>query len=140
MAGLGAVTAAQALAGMVVVGVDIGTTATKTVAVDAAGRTLATSSAGYRLREPEPGHAVQDPDEILAAVESSVREVVTSVGAGRVAGLCFSAAMHGLLGLDPLGAPVTALVTWADTRAAAQAERLRGVAIGPALHRRTGTP
>lgn len=124
----------------VVVGVDIGTTATKAVAFAVDGELLASASAGYPLEEPHPGHAVQDPQLILQAVLETVREVVDEVGAHRVAGLSFSAAMHSLLGLSPEGEPLTPLLTWADTRARAQAERLRAGVGGLALHRRTGTP
>ena len=46
--------------------------------------------------------------------------------------------MHTLIALDAAGRPLTPSITWGDTRAADQAERLR--AAGPALHRRTGTP
>ncbi len=131
---------ADAAAGPVVLGVDIGTTSTKTVAFAVGGEQLASASAGYPLEEPHGGHAVQDPQLILHAVLDTVRAVVEEVGAERVAGLSFSAAMHGLLGLSPAGEPLTPLVTWADTRASAQAERLRASVGGLALHRRTGTP
>jgi gluconokinase len=49
-----------------------------------------------------------------------------------------STALHGLAALDADDAPLTPLVTWADTRATEQAERLR--AERPELHDRTGTP
>ncbi|MFI7496675.1 gluconokinase [Kocuria sp. M4R2S49] len=124
----------------VVVGVDIGTTSTKAVAFAVGGEQLAAASAGYPLEEPHPGHAVQNPRLILQAVLDTVRAVVEEVGAERVAGLSFSAAMHSLLGLSPEGEPLTPLVTWADTRASGQAERLRASSGGLALHRRTGTP
>ncbi|GGG45312.1 gluconate kinase [Kocuria dechangensis] len=124
----------------VVVGVDIGTTATKAVAFTRAGEQVACRSAGYPLEEPLPGRAEQDPRLILAAVLETVRGVVEEVGAGRVAGLSFSAAMHSLLGLDAAGEPLTPLITWADARAGAQAERLRAGPGGLELHRRTGTP
>ncbi|WP_245612475.1 gluconokinase [Actinotalea ferrariae] len=123
----------------VVVGVDIGTTSTKAVAFDG-GVVVASASHGYPLLQPEPGYAVQDPDRVLAAVRAAVSDVVGQVGAARVAGLSFSAALHSLVGLDAHGTPVTELLTWADTRATAQAERLRAAAGGPALHGRTGTP
>nr|WP_297424618.1 gluconokinase [uncultured Actinotalea sp.] len=123
----------------VVVGVDLGTTSTKAVAFED-GRVVAAASHGYPLDEPAPGHAVQDPELILAAVRAAVRDVVAEVGAQRVAGLSFSAAMHSLLGLDADGVPLTTVVTWADTRASTQAERLRAADGGLALHRRTGTP
>jgi gluconokinase len=48
--------------------------------------------------------------------------------------------MHSLIGLDPDGRPLTPSITWADSRASMQAERIRGSAGGLALHRRTGTP
>jgi gluconokinase len=127
-------------AGQVVIGVDLGTTSTKAVAFRVDGTLEASHSAGYPLEEPHPGHAVQDPHLILAAVLEAVREVVAAVGAHRVAGLSFSSAMHSLIGLSPTGEPVTEVVTWADTRARVQAERLRASVGGLALHRRTGTP
>jgi gluconokinase len=124
----------------VVLGVDIGTTATKVVAFDAAGREYADATMGYPLEEPRPGQAVHDPDRVLRAVVFAVRETAQSARAAgaEIAGLSFSAAMHTLLALDADGRPLTPSITYADTRAAAQAERLR--ADGPALHRRTGTP
>ncbi|MFF5069935.1 gluconokinase [Micromonospora olivasterospora] len=123
----------------VVIGVDIGTTSTKSVAYDTEGRQLAAHSAGYPLDEPHPGYAEQDPRLILDAVLETVRAVVAELP-GPVAGLSFSTAMHSLIGLDADGEPLTASVTWADSRASRQAERMRAVPSGLALHRRTGTP
>src|SRR5687767_11121758 len=118
----------------VVVGVDLGTTSTKAVAFDTRGHVLASHSAGYELAEPEPGQAVQDPDRIYAAVLESVRETVSGLDGRPVSGLSFSAAMHSLLGLDPAGVPLTPVLTWADSRASAQAERLRADGGGLRLH------
>src|SRR4051794_31264818 len=125
----------------VVLGVDIGTTATKVVAFDADGREHASASAGYPLDQPHPGYAVQDPEAIRGAVVAAVAEAARAAG-GRAAvkGMCFSAAMHTLLALDGDGRPLTPSITWGDTRAAAQAERLRAAPGGLELHRRTGTP
>lgn len=124
----------------VVLGVDIGTTATKVVAFTAAGEELASAEQGYPLSSPEPGYAEQDPEQILAAVIASVADVVVRVGADRVAGLAFSSAMHTLMALDGDARPLTAVTSWADTRSDEQAERLRASERGLALHRRTGTP
>jgi gluconokinase len=124
----------------VVLGVDIGTTATKVVAYDASGAARASASTDYPLRQPQPGAAVQDPDEVGAAVRGGVRAVVRRLDGVRVAGLSFSAAMHSLLALDGGGSPLTPLLTWADTRAAAQADRLHEQGRALDLHKRTGTP
>jgi gluconokinase len=130
---------ARGAADDVVIGVDIGTTSTKAVAYDPSGRAGETSSVGYPLRQPAAGYAEQDPAEILAAVQETIRRVAAATR-GRIAGLSFSSAMHSLIGLAADGAPLTPSVTWADTRARAQAERLRAAPGGLELHRRTGTP
>ncbi|WP_320064977.1 gluconokinase [Micromonospora sp. RTGN7] len=123
----------------VVIGVDIGTTSTKSVAFDSEGRQLASHSVGYPLDEPHPGYAEQDPLLIFDAVVETLRTVVAELP-GPIAGVSFSTAMHSLIGLSPDGEPLTASVTWADSRSSRQAERLRSVPSGLALHRRTGTP
>ncbi|MEA2310921.1 MAG: gluconokinase [Solirubrobacteraceae bacterium] len=124
----------------VVLGVDIGTTSTKVVAFAPDGGERAAAEAGYELLEPEPGAAVQDPEAVLAAVTSAVRDAAAAARADgcEVAGLAFSSAMHGLLGVDEAGAPLTPLITWADVRAADEAERLRREHFE--LHGATGTP
>jgi gluconokinase len=129
-------------AGQVVIGIDIGTTSTKVVAYDTAGRRTSEADAGYPLAEPQPGYAVQDPGAVLAAVQSSLAKVVTTArDAGRtIAGVSFSSAMHSLIALDGGGVPLTPSITWADVRATDQAERLRSLSVGAELHRRTGTP
>jgi gluconokinase len=126
----------------VVLGIDVGTTATKVVAFDTGGGVRGEASAGYPLLEPQPGYAEQDPEAIVEAVVASVREAARAAEAGgaRVAGVAFSSAMHSLLALDRDGRPATPSIIWADTRAAPQAERLRADPIGLGLHQRTGTP
>ena len=126
--------------GDVVLGVDLGTTATKVIAYDVSGKGLASASEPYPMEQPEPGAAVQDPDEIVAAVRTAVRKVVGEIADRRVAGMSLSAAMHSLIGLGEDGALVTPAITWADTRAADQARRLRDEGLALPLHHRTGTP
>ena len=127
----------------VFVGVDIGTTSTKTLAYGPDGGILAEESRDYPLRSPKPGYAEQDPDEIFEAVMDSLANVVATLKkreAGEVSCVSFSAAMHSLLALDDNGKPLTASLTYADNRAARQSERIRDELGGPEIHRRTGTP
>ena len=123
----------------VVIGVDMGTTSTVSVAYDINGRAVASQAVAYPLRQPRPGYAEQDPQEILAAVVKTVAGVAAGCG-GKVRAVSFSSAMHTLIGLDRHGSPLTPVVTWADLRASTQAERMRAAPGGLALHRRTGTP
>ncbi|MGO2095652.1 MAG: FGGY family carbohydrate kinase, partial [Candidatus Microbacterium stercoravium] len=124
----------------VVIGIDLGTTATKVVAYRVDGTSVAEASNGYPLDEPVPGHAEQDPQLILDAICTGLREVVAEVGAEHVRGVSFSSAMHSIMALGSDGEPLTPALTWADTRASALAEKVRGGEGGLALHRRTGTP
>lgn len=121
-----------------VIGLDIGTSAAKAVAFDTGGAEKGSGEAGYSLREPAPGEAVQDPDEVLGAALQALGSSASAAGASQVEGVSLSTAMHSLIGLDSHDRPLTPLLTWADNRAAAQAERLRR--DHPGLHARTGTP
>ncbi|MEV1318378.1 gluconokinase [Micromonospora arborensis] len=123
----------------VVIGVDIGTTSTKANAYDTTGRQLASHLVDYPMNNPQPGYAEQDPQLILDAVLKSLSMVVAEL-AVPVSGLAFASAMHSLIGLNAAGDPLTPSLTWADSRSTRQAERLRAVPSGLALHRRTGTP
>ena len=119
----------------VVVGLDVGTTSAKAAAFDASGARHGEAAVSYTLDEPEPGAAVQDPALVVDAAVEALRRVTDTTGPVAVA--C-STAMHGLVALDDEDRPLTPLITWADTRAAEQAQRLR--ATHPQLHDRTGTP
>jgi gluconokinase len=126
----------------VVIGVDIGTTSTKVAAYDRAGNRHGEAERGYPLDEPRPGEAVQDPHLVLEAVMTGLGQVIehTRREGAQLVGVSFSSAMHSLLALDSTGTPLTPSVTWADTRATEQAERLRSGPAGQELHQRTGTP
>lgn len=122
-------------------GIDLGTTATKVVAVDTGFEVTGTTERGYPLRTGPAGEAEQDPAVVLAAALDAIGAAVTGCRerGERVAGLSFSAALHTLLAVDRDGEPSTPALSWADTRGAETAARLRRQ-TGGALHRATGTP
>ncbi|MET9972318.1 gluconokinase [Streptomyces sp. NPDC006356] len=128
-------------AGEVVLGIDLGTTATKVVAVDADYRPVSIVERPAPLRTGPDGEAVHDPAIVLAGAVEAVRESAehcANLGLA-VRGLSFSAALHTLLALDSSGEPLTPSLSWADTRAADIARRLRAEGADE-LHRATGTP
>lgn len=122
----------------IVIGVDIGTTATKVVAYRSGGSAVGSADRAYRLHSPHPGWAEQDPDEVVGAVLDAIAEVVANVPEN-VAAIGLSSVMHSLIGLDGDGRPLTPLITYADSRAWPQALRLRRE-LGISLYRATGTP
>lgn len=121
-----------------IVGIDIGTTSAKAGAFDADGQETGAAEVAYPLLEPSPGCAVQEPGVVVDAVVQATREAIAAAGPGAVAGLSFSTALHSLVALDAHDRPLTDILTWADQRAAPQAERLRRE--HPGLHGATGTP
>jgi gluconokinase len=112
---------------VIVLGLDVGTTSAKATAFGTDGRRAGHAEVVYEGQDP----AAQDP----GAVVDAAMHALAQVEAGAVA--C-STAMHGLVALDEHDRPLTPLLTWADTRAVDQADRLK--AEHPDLHDRTGTP
>lgn len=125
-----------------VLAVDIGTTSTKTMAVNRDGRIVASHAIEYPLHAPSADRAEQDPEQLFAAVTGSVRAVVDKAGLRPEDVLCvsFSCAMHGLIAVDGEFNPLTPCITWADNRAAAYAKVLKERYDGHAIYLRTGTP
>jgi gluconokinase len=121
-----------------IVAIDVGTTSVKAIIFDARADEHGSGGRGYPLHEPAFGEAEQDANAIIDATLLAARAAVKATGEDRIAGVSLSAAMHALVGLDGDGQPITPVVTWADSRAAEQAERLR--CEHPDLHARTGTP
>jgi gluconokinase len=126
----------------VFVGVDIGTTATKALAYRGDGSVAARARETYPLDSSRPHRVEQDPELILEAVSRALAAVGERCRAEgqRVAAVAFSAAMHSIMALGPRGELLTRSITWADSRATAEAAQLRESAEGHALYRRTGTP
>jgi gluconokinase len=124
----------------VVLGVDLGTSATKVVAAGRDLRPYAVVELPNELNT-SGGRAVQDPEAVLATALRAIRRCVRACAEGErpIAGIAFSAALHTLLATDASGNPLTPALSWADQRAAEQARRLLAEG-GHALHRATGTP
>ncbi|KGN40783.1 gluconokinase [Knoellia aerolata] len=124
----------------VVIGLDVGTTGTKAVAFGMGSPWRHTVVREYPLLAPGPGWQVQDPATVVAAVMGALAEVVTTARGARVVGISVSTAMHALIGLDEGLRPLTPIVTWADSRATAEAAELRSSDEAEALHLASGTP
>jgi xylulokinase len=101
----------------VVVGIDVGTTGLKAIALSPDGEVLATAAHGYALSTPHAGWAEQDPDDWWQAAEAALAEVA----AGReVAGIGLSGQMHGLVALDAEDRVIRPAILWNDQRTAAE--------------------
>jgi len=98
----------------ILIGVDVGTTGVKGVAVDADGRVLASAEEPYELSIPRSGWAEQDPEHWWQAS----RRVLAALPPSTAIGL--SGQMHGLVVLDDRDRVLRPAILWNDQRTAAE--------------------
>lgn len=124
-----------------IIGIDIGTTNTKAVALTDEGEVLGSASVSYPVFSAGEGQHELDPVQLLEAVLAALRDVrVQTAAAPGLAGISFSCAMHSLIAVDAAGEPMTRAITWADLRPAPYAKALRDSAAGRRIYQQTGTP
>ncbi|WP_183566545.1 gluconokinase [Mucilaginibacter sp. SP1R1] len=122
-----------------IVGIDIGTGSTKAVALTLTGQALGVVQRHYPINSPEPGYSEQDPLLIWDAFVRCLKDIVAQIGYAPGA-VSLSSAMHSIIPVDELGLPLSAMITWADSRSEDIAQHLRDSAEGEEIYRTTGTP
>jgi xylulokinase len=122
------------------VGLDVGTSGLKAVALDAEGRVAAEASADYPLLTPAPGWTEQDPNAWWRAAATALRSLTEQVGADRIGAVGVSGQMHGMVALDADGAPLRPALLWNDQRTAAEVALIERTIPRDELVRRTGNP
>ena len=126
------------------IGIDIGTSGTKTVLFDTFGNTIASSTKEYPLYQPQNGWAEQEPADWWEAPHTSIKEVITKSGVSNedIKGIGLSGQMHGLVMLDGEGNVIRRSIIWCDQRTAKECaqiteivgkERLIEITANPAL-------
>lgn len=128
---------------MLALGIDSGTSGTKTIVLDLdAGTVLTEARHPHRTIEGLPhGHVEQDPRTWIEAAAATIHECLAKIGERRkeICAVGVSGQQHGLVVLNEAGAPIRPAKLWCDTSTAAEAEELN-VAFGGAdgLIERTG--
>ncbi|MES2279038.1 MAG: gluconokinase [Bacteroidota bacterium] len=122
-----------------ILGIDIGTSSTKAVAIDMGGVVIAVAKQHYPINQPQPGFSEQDPALIYRAFVKCVADIVKQLGYAPEA-ISLSTAMHSVIPVDDAGAALNPMMTWADTRAEAIAQNIRDGAEGEFIYRTSGTP
>lgn len=125
-----------------VLGIDIGTTHCKVVALTTGAKVLYEAKAGYATIQSLPGQSEQDAEEIFGVMLQLLQQALIELKNKEyeLKGVCFSTAMHSLMAVDEQGNALTKLITWADTRSNAQAVKLRKSPDAFELYAATGTP
>jgi len=120
-------------------GLDLGTSGARCLAIDEAGRVTATATAAYPLHSPHPGWSEQDPEDWWSASRAVIAKVAHEVG-GDVQGLGLAGQMHGSVFLDSHDEVIRPALLWNDQRTAAQCQAITD-RVGPErLNQITGNP
>jgi len=99
-------------------GIDVGTSGTKTLVMSADGAVVTSSTAEYPLSVPQNGWAEQDPKLWADAAVQTIRDVLKTVSASDIAGVGLTGQMHGLTALDKNNEPIRPALLWCDQRTA----------------------
>jgi xylulokinase len=118
--------------GPVLIGIDIGTTGVKVIALEPdTGRVVASATSEYPSRSTPHGGHEQDPQSWWDAVAGCCRQVMTALGDRTVEAVATAGHMHSLLLLDEANEPVFPAMTWADRRAVEESNWLSQLGVFP---------
>jgi xylulokinase len=97
------------------VGLDVGTTGVKALAISADGGVLGSAEEHYGLSSPQPGWSEQDPEDWWIASRAALARLGVDAAA-----IGLSGQMHGLVCLDDHGEVLRPAILWNDQRTAAE--------------------
>ena len=124
------------------IGMDIGTSGTKSVLFDLNGNTVASCTEEYPLYQPRNGYAEQNPEDWWKAARKSLKTITSNITDGEILGIGLSGQMHSLVLLDEKNEVIRPSILWCDQRTAEECrdiekimgkERLIEITANPAL-------
>jgi xylulokinase len=104
------------------VGIDVGTTGVKALAISPDGEVLARAEVGYPLSTPQPGWSEQDPDDWARAVDEALAQLGVEPS-----GIGLSGQMHGLVCLDENERVLRPAILWNDQRTGEQCAEIEAL-------------
>jgi xylulokinase len=121
------------------IGLDIGTTGARAVAIDLRGNLIAAASEEYRLSSPRPGWSEQDPEHWWAASQTVLRRVFDQIEDPAL-GIGLTGQMHGSVFLDAGDRVIRPALLWNDQRTAAECRTITEKVGAQRLVEVTGNP
>jgi xylulokinase len=115
-------------------GIDIGTSGTKTLICDEKGKVIATAMAEHPISSPRPGWSEQNPIDWWNATIAATKAVrkLAKVKAEQIKGIGLSGQMHGSVFLGDGPKPLRPALLWNDQRTAEQCAQIESKAGGRA--------
>ncbi len=108
-------------------GLDISTTASKALLVDAYGSVAGSAASPHKVSMPHPRWSEQDPGDWWDAMCQSIRRVLraSQVAPAAIQAVGLTGQMHGLVMLGAAGKVLRPAMLWNDGRAQAQCDAIR---------------
>lgn len=120
-----------------ILAIDQGTTSTRSIIFDAAGRKRALAQVELPQHYPRPGWVEHDADDIWRDALATARQTVDAAGPVQAIGIANQRETV-VLWDRATGAPVHRAIVWQDRRTAAACARLRADGMEPMVRARTG--
>ncbi len=107
-------------------GIDISTTSSKALVMDATGRVVAVASSPHTLQNPKPLWSEQDPAEWWQAVRLCIKAALkkANISGENVSAVGLTGQMHGLVLLDEAGGILRPAILWNDQRTQYQCDEI----------------
>lgn len=123
-------------------GIDIGTSSTKTAIIDQNGRLISLATKEYSFQIPRPGWAEQDPENWFAAAIHTIGSAlhINDVDSECVAGVGITGLMHGPVFINSKGKSLRPSIIWADQRSKREVEQIYRSLSKEGIARLTGNP
>jgi xylulokinase len=117
---------------MALLGIDIGTSGTKTLICDEKGKVLATAMAEHPIDSPKPGWSEQHPEDWWQATCKATRAVLkkAKIKPAQIRGIGLSGQMHGSVFLGDGTKALRPALLWNDQRTAKQCDEITQKAGG----------
>ena len=106
------------------IGIDLGTSGTKTVLFDEYGNALKSHTVEYTMQQPKNGWAEQDPEDWYNAAVQTLKSVTNGIDTRLIAGIGISGQMHSLVMLDENNNVIRPAILWCDSRTAKECEEI----------------
>jgi len=122
------------------IGIDLGSSRVKLLALDEQGNALGVTMASYATESRRPGYAEQNPDRWWDALRMAMSEMLSrpALRGADVVALGLTGQMHSAVFLDAAGVPVRPALMWSDGRAEAETAEIEKRIPRSELVARTG--
>ena len=123
---------------MIVLGIDVGTTGTKTLALDENGAVLGRGYMEYELITHAGGIVEQSAEDWYKAVVESVRQAAAELDKSDITALSLSTQGDSMLAVDRDFNPLCNVITWMDLRSKAESDYLNEKLGTVRIYKKTG--